>query len=164
MPVLATIQVSFDSDMIYLNAPGMAQVGMPTLPDSYEDAPSIRVESAGATADGTWSLAFLDCKQHVEASDWINEYLNRPADVDSPEKRRVNGKMTAGKFAVVRSMHNVVDLGKYPPIFPLIERSKTNAVYKARFEGNYRRLSDFAPFLLVSESSARFLSNQCEGG
>jgi hypothetical protein len=163
MPVLATIKVSFDSDMIYLDAPGMAQLGMPTLPDSYVDAPSIRVESAGPYPGGTWSLAFLDCKQHVKASDWMNVYLNRPADVDLPEGRRVNGKMTAGKFAVVRSMDDVVDLGKYPPIFPLIEKSKTNASYKARFEGNYRRLSDFAPFLLVSESSARFLVNQCEG-
>jgi uncharacterized protein YcbX len=162
MPVLATIKVSFDSNMIYLDAPGMAQVAMPTLPDSYEDAPSIRVESAGASPAGTWSLAFLDCKQHVEASDWMNQYLNRPDDVEVPEGRRVNGKMTAGKFAVVRSMHNVVDLGKYPPIFPLIEKSKTNAAYKKRFEGNYRRLSDFAPFLLVSESSARFLVKQCE--
>jgi uncharacterized protein YcbX len=162
MPVLATIKINYDSDMIYLDAPGMAQIAMPTLPDSYVDAPLIRVESAGDMAGGTWSLAFLDCRQHVEASDWINEYLNRPANVDLPEGRRVNGKMTAGKFAVVRSMDNVVDLGNYPPIFPLIERSKTHAAYRARFQGNYRRLSDFAPFLLVSESSARFLTNQCE--
>jgi hypothetical protein len=33
------IKVSFDSDMIYLDAPGMAQLGMPMLPDSYVDTP-----------------------------------------------------------------------------------------------------------------------------
>jgi hypothetical protein len=143
MPVLATIKVSFNSDMIYLDAPGMAQLGMPTLPDSYVDAPSIRVESAGASPGGTWSLAFLECKQHVEASDWMNQYLNRLADVDLPEGRRVNGKMTAGNFAVVRSMDNVVDLGKYPPILPVIEKSKSNAAYKATTD-DFRTLHPFS--------------------
>lgn len=164
IPTLATIKVSFDSDILCLDAPGMSQLKVPTSEDAYADAPTIRVESAGPIAGGTWSLAFLDCKQHAKGSAWINEYLNKPVDAKETDGRLINGKKIPGKFAFVRSFQDVVDLGSYPPILPLIERAKKNSEYKARFEGNYRRLSDFAPFLLVSKSSAKDLASMCEVG
>jgi hypothetical protein len=160
MPVLATISVSFskDNDMLCLDAPGMPSLKVPTSEESYKDCETLKVESAGAAGAGTWSLAFLDCKVHDKGSAWINDYLNKPHE----KYGLVNGKKIPGKFALVRSFTQVVDLGAYPPIFPLIEKSKTDSNYKARFAGNYRRLSDFAPFLLVSEASAKFLGRACD--
>jgi hypothetical protein len=149
--------------MLYLDAPGMKRLQIPTSPDAYKDFPTVRVESAGVAAGIEWSLAFLDCKQHPEGSVWITNYLNSTPKLDIDGGRLVNGRKTKGSFALVRSLHDVVDMGAYPPLFPLIERSKkTDADYKKRFEGNFRRLSDFSPFLLVSKASARLLSKSCD--
>lgn len=164
MPVLATVTVSFDktedgSVKLCLDAPNMPQLRLPVAAEAYKDGPTLTVECAGATAGGPWCLATLKCKQHLEGSKWITNYLN----TSTGGGRFVNGKAKTGSFALVRSTDDaVVDLGQYPPIFPVIARAKHNAEYKARFDGNYRRLSDFAPFLLVSRSSARFVAEQCQ--
>jgi hypothetical protein len=158
--VLASIQVSFNGDKLCLDAPGMSQCHVPTYRDAYENCATVGVVCAGPLAGGTWELATLNCKQHAEGSAWISEYLNTPKDSKDPTGTLINGKKIPGKFALVRSLQEVVDLGAYPPILPLIERAKTNPEYKARFEGNYRRLSDFAPFLLVSQSSARDIASK----
>ena len=147
---------------------------MPTsaLDASYnDDSPTIRVECAGGHGKDRWSLAYLDCQQHRQGSKWISEFLNRPKEaVRSPsngetsptERRRNHGKKTKGSFALVRSMpQDVVALGAYPPIFPLLEKAQSNPIYRQRFEGNYRRLADFAPLLMVSKASARFLGQHC---
>jgi len=164
LPVLATIQVTFQDeekkDVLCLTAPGMEQLCLPTSSNAYKDGPALEVECAG----GTWSLATLECKQHMEGSAWITRYLNQPKEGEEGKvkPRYINGKTAKGNFALVRSMESVVDLGQYPPIFPVIERSKYDPKYKARFEGNYRRLSDFAPFLLVSKASARDLASRAQ--
>jgi MOSC domain len=161
MPALATVKVSFstgtDDQQLCLDAPGMPQQRVPLASDAYEAGPTLQIECAG----DNWSLASLSCKQHLEGSEWITQYLNsRPM----PNARCcVSGKSLPGTFALVRSIDAcVVHLGQYPPIFPLIARAKHDPVYEARFAGNYRRLSDFAPLLLVSQSSARFVAKQCQ--
>jgi hypothetical protein len=145
----------------------MSQLRIPLGPDRHpNETTCVRVESSGGSTTTTsgkkWSLAFIECKLHVQGSAWITSYLNQPVVAATNTRRRVHGKTTAGTFALVRSMDDdVVDLGQYPPIFPLIQRAKTRADYRKRFEGCYRRLSDFAPLLLVSSSSARFLASEC---
>jgi uncharacterized protein YcbX len=161
MPVLATITVSFANDMSMLSlaAPGMPQLQIPTTEDSYKDCETVTVESAGAAGSGTWSLAFLECQVHAQGSAWINDYLNKP----HAKYGLVNGKKIPGRFALLRSCTQVVHLKDYPPIFPLIAKAQSDVGnYQARFAGNYRRLSDFAPFLLVSEASAQFLGSACD--
>lgn len=123
--------------------------------EAYAELPSLTVESAG---EG-WSLGFVQCVQHKSASIWINKYLN--GESTNQKGLLVNGKTQPGTFAFCRSV-GVLDLVKYPPIFPLLQKSKDLPEYKARFEGNSRQLSDFAPFLLVSQSSARALANYCQ--
>jgi hypothetical protein len=101
MPVLATIKVSLQSHVLCLDAPGMPQLQVPISPDAYLSLSTVTVESAGVSASGPWSLASLDCKQHKEGSTWISKYLNQKAEKGSG--RLVNGKMTPGNFALVRS-------------------------------------------------------------
>lgn len=170
MPSLATIETSFEKNgsLLCLKAPGMSTLKLPTSATEYESLPVVKVTSSGATAGGPWLLATINCVKHEEGSKWINKYLNSTkkgtataSSTDPINKRLVNGKTVTGSFALVRSMHDVVHLGDYPPIFPIIERTKWRSDYKERFEGNYRRLSDFAPFLLVSQASARALAGYC---
>lgn len=160
MPCLATIEISFNQQSkICMHAPGMSILCLPTTPadlkKAMHSAPILTAECAGSS----WSLGFLDCRVHAEGSKWVTDYLNQPKP-DDDSGRLINGKMTKGQFALVKSM-GVVDMATYPPIFPLIERAQHDPSYQKRFEGNVRLFSDFSPYLLVSQSSARHLADLC---
>mmetsp|Transcript_41253 Transcript_41253/g.131115 ORF Transcript_41253/g.131115 Transcript_41253/m.131115 type:complete len:383 (+) Transcript_41253:88-1236(+) len=164
VPILATVQVSFSADRaaLLLDAPGMPQLSLPTALEAYAQEEELLVECSGksTTTGGGWSLGFEEARGHAAASTWISEYLNREAE---PGGKRLSGFKEPSRFVVARSSQ-VLSLASYPSIFPVIERSKSDSDYRLRFEGNARRFADFAPLLVVSRDSARFVSERCPDG
>jgi len=121
------------------------------------------VECSGksTTSGGGWSFGFIAGKAHAAGSAWVSAYLNRKADTQEGGigDRLVSGKRKLSRYSLVRTLNNGLSMEAYPPIFPVIAKSKTVPEYKERFAGNYRQFSDFAPFLLVNQQSERFLAS-----
>ena len=47
-------------------------------------------------------------------------------------------------------MEKGLRMADYPPIFPIIEKSKSDPEYKLRFLNQEKRFQDFAPFLILA--------------
>jgi uncharacterized protein YcbX len=147
LPALATVEVSISADgaVLLLNAPGMPQAEVPI-------AHEVEVQASGVstTSDGGWWLGATTAKQCSSASAWFTTYLNR--EVQSPDRPglRVSGKTSASAFALCRCLGRGIEMASYPPEFPILEHAATDP----RFAGNARKFSDFAPFLLVNQTSA----------
>ena len=161
VPSLATVTVEMSEDggSLLLDAPGMPRLVLPTSPSAYAAEPNVQVQCSGVstTTDGGWWLGEQPCKQHVEASDWFTEYLNRDAADPAKPGYRISGSKKATTFALCRSVApRGLELSSYPAVFPLTE----NAAKDPRMVGNSRRFADFAPFLLANKTSASFVAKR----
>lgn len=149
----------------------MPQLSVPTAIAGYAEEEEVLVECSGksTTTGGGWSLGHIACRSAgSEACNWVTKYLNAidPAGTGdkattAPSKRR-SGKVEETRFGLARSLETGLSLESYPEIFPVITKSKTDPSYKERFAGNSKRFQDFAPFLVASLSSARFLAERAK--
>lgn len=170
MPALATISVALGPTSLTLTAEGMPPLELPLGEAAYRGEEDVRVECSGksTTSGGGWSFGFIAGKAHAEGSAWVSAYLNRPVDgpdgqpgEDGLPGKLVSGKRKATSYSLVRTLNDGgLAMEAYPPIFPIIAKSKSDPDVQQRFAGNVRQFSDFAPFLLVNQESARFLASE----
>jgi hypothetical protein len=178
LPILATITVELlggddtkSATSLRLSTPGMpAPLVVPAAEEAYDKMPTLQAECSGrsttaaageAPGEGGWWLGSSPCKRHAAGSEWLTTYLNQPVEDGDGELLR-SGKTTRGSFALVRMIGGGVDMEQYPPVFPFIEKARTDPAYKARFAGNKRPFTDFAPFLVVNRASAAFVAERAE--
>lgn len=165
MPVLATVAVAFSSDrqQLLLDAPGMDQLVVPTALEGYSEEKDVTVENCGrsTTSGDGWSFGFMQGKCHEAASIWISKYLN--GALHTGGNKLVSGFEKPASYAFVRSVTGLA-LADYPPVLPMIARSKTDPAYGRDFggNGNAKRFADLAPVLLVNQASASWLGEQCK--
>jgi len=164
MPSLVKVSVTFspDKSSISLQAPDMPILTIPTAVEAYSNEETLNVECCGksTTTGAGWSLGFIEGKMHAEGSAWFTKFLNQQVQ---PGGKLRSGFTQASKYALVRGQGQL-NLADYPPIFPLIERSKTDESYKSRFSGNAKRFADFAPLHLVHKASTRWTGERTHNG
>mmetsp|Transcript_35314 Transcript_35314/g.113830 ORF Transcript_35314/g.113830 Transcript_35314/m.113830 type:complete len:399 (+) Transcript_35314:85-1281(+) len=170
LPALATIETVLlnGGATLELRAPGQAPIQIETAPlNTSKNGDILIVDASGKStttsgggdeddvpAMAGWKLGELKGVVLEEASEWVNIYLNGVV-------KTASGKARPTRYAMVRSVSHL-SMEEYPPIFPLLERASTDELYAARFKGNARLFSDFAPFLLVNRASAKDLSTLSE--
>lgn len=162
IPVLASVRVELGPDgNLVVTAAEMPELVVNAGPVKEEEAEMVEVECSGkSTTTGLgWSFGFEKALENKDGSAWFSEYLNRPT---GKEDRRLHGQDGPVRFAFLRSMGKL-HMEDYPPIFPLLERAQADPEYKSRLKGNRKRFSDFAPLLLVTRPSCRFIAQRCEG-
>lgn len=157
VPMLATVSVECVGGALVVRAPGMDALTIPTQLDGYDEEPWVDVDASGrsTTHETGWYFGQVRSRRHAAASEWFTKYLNR--DAGDPERPglRLSGKSKASTYALARSGSEPLSMEAYPPIFPILEKARSDPKYAARLAGNRRRFADFAPFLLVSRASAR---------
>lgn len=158
LPALATVEVSMaaDSSLLRLNAPGMPTLELPTDAKAYDAEPMVMVQASGVstTDGGGWWLGQQAARQSTAGSAWLNGYLNRSAGDLREPSLLISGKTKPATFALCYCPGKGIEMASYPPIFPLTAQAANDP----RFAGNTRKFADFAPFLLVNQSSADYVA------
>ena len=161
VPAIGRISVRFEGSMLELSVPEttLSPLRVPIDAESYADNADVTVECAGkstTTGEG-WSLGFVKGKSAGEAASvWLGKFLNARTGSNGA---RVSGKKEESTFLLVRSDASQ-KLEDYPPIFPIIAKSKVDRRYHKRFERNRKVFADFAPLLICNESSRLELMKQ----
>jgi len=164
IPILAsvTVALSQDKSSLFLQAPDMPILTIPTDLNAYSKEEIVQVEScekSKTTGEG-WSLGFVDGRVHAEGSAWFTQFLNQHVQ---PGGKLRSGFTKASTYALVRAQGQL-DMTSYTPAFPVLEKAVHDESYRNRLSGNARRFADFAPFHLINKASARWVGAETHSG